>query len=89
MGKKKVRTGEGIMKIKGVILARGLGQVVSLTKITDKTSSAHIRHTTYRYIPFQTLVDAGIRRHIIVTGGNHAGEISGCWSSGNISASSR
>ena len=62
------------MKIKGVILAGGLGKrLFPLTKITNK----HLLPVYSRpmiYYPVRTLVDAGIKDILIVTGGMHAGE---------------
>jgi glucose-1-phosphate thymidylyltransferase len=62
------------MKIKGVILAGGLGKrLFPLTKITNK----HLLPVYSRpmiYYPIRTLVDAGIKDILIVTGGMHAGE---------------
>jgi glucose-1-phosphate thymidylyltransferase len=59
---------------KGVILAGGLGtRLHPLTKITNK----HLLPVFCKpmiYYPIQTLVDAGIRDILIVTGGHHAGE---------------
>lgn len=60
--------------LKGVILAGGLGRRLSpLTHITNKHLLA-VFHKPMIYYPIQTLVDAGIRDILIVTGGNHAGE---------------
>ena len=62
------------MGLKGVILAGGLGSRLSpLTKITNK----HLLPVFCKpmiYYPIQTLVDAGIKDILIVTGGMHAGE---------------
>lgn len=62
------------MALKGVILAGGLGTRLSpLTKITNK----HLLPVFCKpmiYYPIQTLVDAGIKDILIVTGGMHAGE---------------
>ncbi len=62
------------MKLKGVILAGGLGKrLYPLTKITNK----HLLPVYCKpmiYYPIQTLVDAGIQDILIVTGGMHAGE---------------
>ena len=60
--------------MKGVILAGGLGKRLSpLTKITNK-HLLPIFSLPMIYYPIQTLVDAGIKDILIVTGGNHAGE---------------
>jgi len=60
--------------LKGIVLAGGLGKRLGvLTKITNK----HLLGIWDRpmiYYPIQTLVEAGIRDILIVTGGNHAGE---------------
>ena len=57
--------------MKGVVLAGGKGsRLYPLTKITNK----HLLPVYDRpmiYYPVQTLVDAGIRDILIVTGGNH------------------
>src|ERR1039458_8640911 len=59
--------------MKGVVLAGGKGsRLYPLTKITNK----HLLPVYDRpmiYYPVQTLVDAGIRDILIVTGGSHAG----------------
>ena len=61
-------------KIKGVILAGGLGKRLNpLTKITNK-HLLPIYCKPMIYYPIQTLVDAGIEDILIVTGGAHAGE---------------
>lgn len=61
-------------KLKGVILAGGLGKrLYPLTKITNK----HLLPVYCKpmiYYPIQTLVDAGIKDILIVTGGAHGGE---------------
>src|SRR3989338_4287583 len=63
------------MKIKGVILAGGLGKrLYPLTKITNK-HLLPIYCKPMIYYPIQTLVDAGISDILIVTGGQHAGEL--------------
>src|SRR4030042_2126116 len=62
------------MRIKGVILAGGLGKrLYPLTKITNK-HLLPIHSKPMIYYPIQTLVDAGITEILIVTGGMHAGE---------------
>jgi len=62
------------MGLKGVILAGGLGKrLFPLTKITNK-HLLPIYCKPMIYYPIQTLVDAGIKDILIVTGGNHAGE---------------
>jgi len=62
------------MKIKGVVLAGGLGtRLHPLTKITNK-HLLPIYNKPMIYYPIQTLVDAGIKDILIVTGGHHAGE---------------
>ena len=60
--------------MKGVILAGGLGtRLRPLTKITNK----HLLPVYDRpmiFYPIQTLVEAGMREIVIVTGGNNAGD---------------
>ena len=60
--------------MKGVILAGGLGKRLgALTRITNK----HLLPVYDRpmvYYPIQTLVEAGIREILLVTGGNNAGD---------------
>jgi len=60
--------------VKGVVLAGGLGtRLLPLTRITNK----HLLPVYDRpmiYYPIQTLVDAGIRDVMVVTGGNNAGD---------------
>ena len=60
--------------LKGVVLAGGLGKRLgALTKITNKHLLPIWTHPMI-YYPIQTLVEAGIRDILVVTGGNHAGE---------------
>ena len=60
--------------MKGVILAGGLGKRLHpLTKITNK-HLLPIYDKPMIYYPIETLVEAGIKDILIVTGGNHAGE---------------
>ncbi|MES4786411.1 MAG: spore coat protein, partial [Nitrospiraceae bacterium] len=60
--------------MKGVVLAGGLGTRLSpLTRVTNK----HLLPVYDRpmiYYPIQTLVNAGIREIMLVTGGNSAGD---------------
>ena len=60
--------------MKGVVLAGGLGtRLQPLTKVTNK----HLLPVYDRpmiYYPIQTLVNAGIREILLVTGGNSAGD---------------
>lgn len=62
------------MSLRGVILAGGLGKRLdTLTRITNK----HLLPVYCKpmiYYPIQTLVDAGTRDILIVTGGNNAGD---------------
>ena len=62
------------MSLRGIILAGGLGKRMDpLTRITNK----HLLPVYCKpmiYYPIQTLVEAGIRDILIVTGGNNAGD---------------
>src|SRR5579871_70094 len=60
--------------MKGVVLAGGIGSRLSpLTKITNK-HLLPIYDKPMIYYPIQTLVDAGIKDILIVTGGKNAGD---------------
>jgi glucose-1-phosphate thymidylyltransferase len=60
--------------MKGVILAGGLGtRLAPLTKITNK-HLLPIYNKPMIFYPIQTLVEAGVRDLLIVTGGNNAGD---------------
>jgi len=60
--------------MKGVILAGGLGRRLEpLTRITNK-HLLPVYNKPMIYYPIRTLVDAGIRDIMIVTGGNNAGD---------------
>jgi glucose-1-phosphate thymidylyltransferase len=60
--------------MKGIILAGGLGKRLEpLTRITNK-HLLPVYNKPMIYYPIQTLVDAGVKDILIVTGGNHAGE---------------
>src|SRR5437868_2651518 len=60
--------------MKGIILAGGLGtRLRPLTKITNK-HLLPVYQQPMIYYPIRTLVDAGIREIVIVTGGNNAGD---------------
>ncbi len=60
--------------MKGVILAGGLGsRLFPLTKVTNK-HLLPVYNKPMIYYPIQTLVDAGIKDILLVTGGNSAGD---------------
>lgn len=60
--------------MKGVILAGGLGtRLYPLTLVCNK-HLLNIYNKPMIYYPIQTLVDAGIREIMLVTGGNNAGD---------------
>lgn len=60
--------------MKGVVLAGGTGsRLFPLTKITNK-HLLPIYEKPMIYYPIETLVDAGIREILIVTGGKNAGD---------------
>ncbi|HNX68474.1 MAG TPA: sugar phosphate nucleotidyltransferase [Candidatus Omnitrophota bacterium] len=60
--------------MKGVILAGGLGsRLHPLTKVTNK-HLLPVYHKPMIYYPIETLVKAGIRDILVVTGGNSSGD---------------
>lgn len=60
--------------MKGVILAGGMGsRLFPLTKVTNK-HLLPVYHKPMIYYPIETLVTAGIRDILIVTGGNSSGD---------------
>ncbi len=60
--------------MKGIILAGGLGtRLFPLTKVTNK-HLLPIYEKPMIFYPIETLIKAGVRDILIVTGGNHAGE---------------
>jgi glucose-1-phosphate thymidylyltransferase len=63
-----------ITSLKGVILAGGLGKRLEpLTNVTNK-HLLPVWNKPMIYYPLQTLIDAGIKDIMIVTGGNNAGD---------------
>jgi glucose-1-phosphate thymidylyltransferase len=60
--------------MKGVILAGGLGsRLYPLTKVTNK-HLLPVYDKPMVFYPLRTLINAGIRDILIVTGGNNAGD---------------
>ena len=60
--------------MKGIVLAGGLGtRLAPLTKITNK-HLLPVYNEPMVYYPIRTLVNAGIREILLVTGGQNAGE---------------
>jgi glucose-1-phosphate thymidylyltransferase len=60
--------------MKGIVLAGGTGsRLFPLTKTTNK-HLLHIYDRPMIYYPIQTLVDAGIRDILVVTGGRNSGD---------------
>lgn len=60
--------------MKGIILAGGTGtRLFPLTKITNK-HLLPVFNKPMIYYPIETMVNAGIKEVMIVTGGNHSGE---------------
>ncbi len=60
--------------MKGVVLAGGLGsRLFPLTKVTNK-HLLPVHNQPMIYYPIQTLVRAGVRDILLVTGGNSAGD---------------
>ncbi len=60
--------------MKGVVLAGGLGtRLLPLTRVTNK-HLLPVYNKPMIFYPIQTLVDAGIKDIMIVTGGNNAGD---------------
>jgi len=60
--------------MKGVVLAGGTGSRLNpLTKVTNK-HLLPVYDKPMVYYPIQTLVDAGIKEILLVTGGKNAGE---------------
>src|SRR5436190_3473655 len=60
--------------MKGIVLAGGLGsRLFPMTKVTNK-HLLPIYHKPMIYYPIETLVEAGMREILIVTGGKNAGD---------------
>ncbi|MCX8065914.1 MAG: sugar phosphate nucleotidyltransferase [Candidatus Hydrogenedentes bacterium] len=60
--------------MKGVVLAGGLGtRLLPLTRVTNK-HLLPVYNKPMIFYPIQTLVDAGVKDIMIVTGGNNAGD---------------
>ena len=60
--------------MKGIVLAGGLGsRLFPLTKITNK-HLLPVYNEPMVYYPIRTLVDAGVREILLVTGGQNAGD---------------
>ena len=60
--------------MKGVVLAGGLGtRLLPLTKVTNK-HLLPVYNKPMVFYPIQTLVNAGVREIMLVTGGNNAGD---------------
>ena len=61
--------------MKGIILAGGLGsRLFPLTKVTNK-HLLPVYNEPMIYYPIEALIKAGITVIMIVTGGNHAGDV--------------
>jgi glucose-1-phosphate thymidylyltransferase len=59
--------------MKGIVLGGGLGtRLMPLTKVTNK-HLLPVYHKPMIFYPIETLVEAGVKDIMIVTGGNHAG----------------
>lgn len=70
--------------MKGVILAGGLGtRLYPLTRVTNK-HLLPIYNRPMIYYPIETLVEAGVRDIMVVTGGNSAGQFLELLGNGNV-----